>query len=286
MRVEWLQLAVEVVEQSAPDLAVLLDVSEADAGWGLIKLLKWGLGRVPQGEYPSLHDLVQGPMAARLIARAAGHDGDPDRYIEAVESLAHPILQRMPDGVRFRGMKRYDVILDGELQRSEKAKKAADARWARVRERGATAAEHAPSNAQASTEHQPGNAPRCLDGDGDGDSDPKEKPPPPRAAAKLVVVGQKKPIAVDDLTPSQLSWWSQIQRGRRNARLLNENNPPPDFPRWCAEIDSCGVAAVQLEHALALYLRDQHFEDRKWPTAVFITPGVWRQRLPYAWEAG
>lgn len=87
---------------------------------------------------------------------------------------------------------------------------------------------------------------------------------------------------MNDLTPAQLARWRLIQRARERAELLHEGDPPSGFREWSDELDAEGVEDFEIEHALVLYLRDKHFCDRLWPTAVFITPGVFRQRLPKA----
>jgi hypothetical protein len=94
----------------------------------------------------------------------------------------------------------------------------------------------------------------------------------------LVVVG--KTFAVDQLTPDQRERWDHVQRCRLDRGLLAEVDPPTDFADWCAELDAEHVDPPRLGHVLALFYRDQHFADRKWPTGVLIQPGVWRQRLP------
>lgn len=104
-------------------------------------------------------------------------------------------------------------------------------------------------------------------------------PPPPPRAPKLVVVA-KKPLAPEQLTPSQRETWEFIQRGRTYFGHPAETGVPPDFPDWSDRLDAERVTPAQVDHALALYLRDEHFRDRLWPTAVFITDGVFRSRLP------
>lgn len=110
MRLPYLQVTTELIEQIAPDLAVEFNLSEAEVGWGLIKLLKYVLGRCPDHEPPSKNDVIPGPTAARLIARGAGYQGDPDEYVRALELVQpKPLVERVPGGIRFRGLKRYDA---------------------------------------------------------------------------------------------------------------------------------------------------------------------------------
>lgn len=110
MRLPYLQVAMEVMEQSAPDVAVVLGVDEAKVGWGLLKLFRWALGRCPDDKPPSASDVVKGPAAAKLIAVAARFDGDPDAFVDALASTSpDPLLERRPDGIRVCGLNRYDA---------------------------------------------------------------------------------------------------------------------------------------------------------------------------------
>lgn len=89
-----------------------------------------------------------------------------------------------------------------------------------------------------------------------------------------------KVLTADDLKPAHRERWEHIQRVRRKLELLAETSPPPGFEAFCDELDAEGIDPPRFGHVLALYSRDQHFADRRWPTAVLIQPGVWRQRLP------
>lgn len=110
MRPPYLQIAVELVEQVAPDIAVQLDLEEAPVGWGILKLYRWALGRCPENKPPSASALVSGPHAAKLVARAAGLPVElADAFVEAGEASSPPILQRVAGGIRIRGMGRYDA---------------------------------------------------------------------------------------------------------------------------------------------------------------------------------
>jgi hypothetical protein len=109
MRLPYLQVAMEVMELAAPDLAVELDRPEGELGWGLLKVFKWALGRCPDNAPPSWNDVVKGPAAARLIAAAAGYGGDPDAYVGALCSVSpDPLLERVEGGIRICGLNRYD----------------------------------------------------------------------------------------------------------------------------------------------------------------------------------
>lgn len=267
MRLPWEQLAMEVIEVSAPELAAKLEITEAEAGWGIILAIKWALARCPDHQPPSANAVVKGSTAARQIARAAGFKGDPDAYVQAACSLAFPTLELVPDGVRFRGLDRYDAAWSDRNREAWKAWKAAHPE------------KYPPGGPPPEPRRDSaGDPPELRRSDPDPDADAETPPPPPRPAPKLVVVGKK--LTVTGLSPPARARWEQIQQGRRNVGLLAETEPPSGFPAWSDELDVQGVDPPRLEHALALYLRDPDFKPKLWPTAVFITPGVFGKRLP------
>jgi hypothetical protein len=132
MRLPWQQIAMEVIEVSAPELGDKLypelkpeleaalqricaawgtspdKMRTALAGWGVVEAIKWGLARCPDHQPPSANAVVKGPTAARQVARAAGYGLDPNTYVEAAAGLAYPTVETVPEGVRFRGLNRYD----------------------------------------------------------------------------------------------------------------------------------------------------------------------------------
>jgi hypothetical protein len=109
MRLPYLQLEVEIIEQLAPDLAVELGITEAEAGWGVVCLFKWALGRCSDDLPPSAQSVVSGPHAAELVTKSARFRGDPGAFTEACSRTKPAILEILADGIRIRGMKRYDA---------------------------------------------------------------------------------------------------------------------------------------------------------------------------------
>lgn len=272
MRLPWEKLAMEFIEVSAPELGMKLhperddDEAEALAGWGGVHLIKWALAQCPDHQPPSANDVVRGPFAARQIARAAKYKGEPDDYVKHAVSLRYPTLELVPDGIRVRGLDRYDTAW-GERNKAE---------WA------AWKLAHPDRGSEKLPRTSPG-LPRDLPSpDTDAESDTEEKPPPPRPP-KLVVVGKgRKALKVDDLTPHQRALWERIQRGRANVGLLRETSPPAAFPDFCDLPAVDELKPAQLEHAIALYLRDADFKAKLWPTAVLISPNVWNPRVQQA----
>ncbi len=104
-----MQIAMEVLEVSAPELSVELAISEAEAGWMLMKLIPWALARCPDHLPPSESDVVEGASAARKVAKAVGWVGDADELVAALERLRYAPVERVPGGIRIRGLDRYDA---------------------------------------------------------------------------------------------------------------------------------------------------------------------------------
>jgi len=170
MRLPWEQIAMEVIEVSAPELAAKLDISEAEAGWGLVVLVKWALARCRDDQPPSANDVVIGSSAARQIARAAGFRGQPDVYVKAAASLSYPVLEVLPDGVRIRGLDRYDAAWGDRNEAAWKAWKAKH-----PEKYGSPTATRRRSSGGSPAEIRP------SDPDADADADPKTPPLPPSA---------------------------------------------------------------------------------------------------------
>jgi hypothetical protein len=109
LRLPYAQVAMEILEVSAAEMSIELGMSEAEAGWAMVRLIPWALARCPDHEPPSESDVVVGPNAAKLIARAVGYQGDAEAFVDAGERLRYPIFERLACGVRIRGLDRYDA---------------------------------------------------------------------------------------------------------------------------------------------------------------------------------
>lgn len=185
MRLPFLQVAMEVLELHAPELAITLKWSEGCAFIGLVRMFNWGLARVPHGELPSKHDVVKGPNAARLVARAAGWKRSPDFFVDACCELPEPPLERVEGGIRLCGLgARYDAALESAKTRSEHARAAAEARWGKTPAPVAAPAELPPSMPAAPVEHPVGIAqPMPVDAKTQTQTQTHEKQLPPPVAA-------------------------------------------------------------------------------------------------------
>jgi hypothetical protein len=275
MRKRYIQVDDELLAEFASDLSVHLGCNELEAIGHTNLVISWALNRCPKDRPPSASATHEGPLIEKLIARACRYQGDPATFVDAYVQVRPAMLERLPGGIRFKGLDRYDGLWAKNYPAAAKAWRAAHPEWKPTRaadDEDRPATERFPNGSRGQSS--------ALDPDPDPDPDreSERKPPPPRRP-KLVVVG-KKTLKVEDLTPDQRAKWERVQLGRDHKDLLRETDPPAAFPSWCAEVDELGLVEPQWVHALTLYLRDEHFSDRRWPTAVFITPGVWRQRLP------
>lgn len=219
MRLPYLQIAMEVIEQAAPDLAVALDWTEEAAGWGLVRLFRWGLARCPDHQPPSAGAVVEGPLAARLIANAAGWKGDPEAFVAALEHVRpEALVERVEGGIRLCGLSRYDAAW-GKSHPEE---------WRAWRAKPTT-----PAPAPVPERIRNGSGP---------------KPEQNRAGMAPVSEPQTQTQTQTHAQPISNSaregaagWWGWAQEARAKAfpNAMPET-PPPDFLAWWGK--ACAVA--------------------------------------------
>lgn len=240
MRLPFIQIDMEIVELAAQDLSVLLNITEAEAGWSIVKGIKWALARCPDDAPPSQHDTIKGPSADALVARACGFAGPPAAWVDACTSISHPVLERTADGVRFRGLKRYDRAWEKNLRRRKP--------------------EPVPvtGNIGAGNRQHAGNKPATL-APPDADADAEEETTTPETDPGLVLVGVAEKTQADRLqevwnqtAPACLPRWlksSHSRKRRVRARLTEE----PNLEVWRAAIASLAHSPFHLGE-----------NDRKW----------------------
>lgn len=281
MRLPYLQLANDLIEHAA-DLAVELDVPEEKAGWGLVKLIAWALSRCPDDAPPSHNDVVTGPSAAKLIARAAGFPvADADRFVTACEQLQpKPILERVPGGIRVRGLDRYDQAWGKNHPEL----------WRELRR---TRNETGPKPERVRTET--GAPDQDPDPDPDPDQEVDSKPPPTPSApvgalaavveASVVepdVTGIPRTVrrpAVEWRVHTEAGCWEMLQLERELRGLEREARRPAKFSAWFARaLSDAGPEAIQ--EIFRAWLDDPHVQKATRPVAAFIG-GTWEAR----WQA-
>lgn len=293
MRKRYIQVDDELLAEFASDLSVHLGSNVLEAIGHTNLLISWALNRCPKDRPPSASAVHTEPLVEKLIARACQYGGDPKAFIDAYCCVRPAMLERpAAGGVRFKGLRRYDVLWKKNYPEAAKAWKAAHPEW---QLRAEPEDEDEPPGDRSETGRFPnGNRGESdpLDPDLDPDRDVdvqtetrERKPPPPRQPPKLVVVGKRRSVKPEELAPAARARWLRIQATRATKMhhghpLLPETHAPSGFEAWSDQLDAQGVVDVQWVHAHALYLRDADFADRLWPTGVFITEGVFRQRLP------
>lgn len=82
-------------------------------------------------------------------------------------------------------------------------------------------------------------------------------------------------VAVDD---GDEYLWRSVCFRRDEDKLPRELSQPRAWKAFVVAAVAEGFTLRQLELAHAVFLRDLDFERAGWPTAVFITPNVWRCR--------
>lgn len=300
MRLPYIQIAMEVIEQAAPDVSVELDADEATVGWGLVKMIRWALGRCREDLPPSASSVVSGPAAARQIARAAGWMGDPDAWVDATARVQpSPLLERVDGGIRIRGLDRYDPAWG----------KSNPDRWAQWKadhpDRYGSKADPKSGRNRAGTETEP-NSNRADPGlqtqtQTQTKKQKKKKPPPPTpsadssaaapadAPAAVVVEREVYRRTVDGLSrlehepavdwqPTPAGCWEMVQLHRELRGLPREGSQPKGFTAWASRaLAQAGPDGV--EETLLGYLADETIRAPGYPTAVFIG-GIWGARAP------
>lgn len=233
MRQPWYQLTDELIEE-APELAIRLGISEAEAGWGIVRMIQGFLKRCPDGVPPSASARIRaetGPVAARICAELARFRGDSEAWVACCEQLPVPILEvsgAHREVIRLRGADRYDPLW-GKSHPEEWAE------WKRKhskpngkptgpkpgRNRAGTGPEPSqtrPGTVADSARERAKTGPQDVDRDQDRDLEPpppSPSAPPPCPPALSLVPGVVVGVATWESPPSAL--W---------ARLRDEHHHP------------------------------------------------------------
>jgi hypothetical protein len=262
MRLPYQQIAMEVIELVAPELAITLDWTEEGAGWGIILLHKWALARCPDDLPPSSSDIVRGPNAAKLIARAARFTGDPDAFVAACVAASPAILERVEGGIRVRGLSRYDAAWGKSNPR----------KWAELRDR-----------------HEPEATPPRVRTDSDPVPErfrPESVPEPGRQTQIQTQIQIQKEAAAAAAADQFQSEFHKLR-----TEVLGDT-VPADRPLKTKQVRRLQLVAAEhradvLQVAAKAYFRDRHWrsQDPPCPLAGFIHPDQLPQFLSKAARA-
>jgi hypothetical protein len=274
MHLPYYQLTNEVIDLAAPEIAIRLDAEDVAILGGLVKLIKWALNRCPDHLPPSASDIVEGSFAPKLVARAAGWKGDPDEFVDACAGATPSLLERVEGGIRIRGLDRYDAAWGKSHADEWKAWK--DARRAEsAPEPGRNRDESEPvptlqtknqKQIQKQTQIQKLPPPP-----------PEVPPPPPAPTAEQSGGGGGDQDPVGQKPPSESELWETIQVDRERTGLQRESRKPKDWLTWFpTALERFGF--LRIWEAYVAYRHDDDFRRKGWPTAIFVTPGVFEVR--------
>lgn len=119
MRFPWLQVGADVISAKAGDLGVLLGCSRREAMGLLVDLWAWVLTRSPDDVPPDgiVRDSRTGTGAVPATERAVFWAGPEGMLVTALEELG--FVERLPDGLRFRGAERYAATWEKNRRRKQ-----------------------------------------------------------------------------------------------------------------------------------------------------------------------
>lgn len=122
-----------------------------------------------------------------------------------------------------------------------------------------------------------------------------------REAVKKVAKPSKLEVVKSMLPPSEeaLKWWGWAMEQRARDQYKKDYDPmwpgaverrgspsdeapPKSFAKWFEDRAAEGVSGDQLAWAWMRYLGDEHFTSRHHPLPVFMTEGVFRDRIARA----
>lgn len=267
MHLPWTQVANEVIDLAAPQLASALDwhedleVAEALALRGLLRFIRWAVSQCPTDRPPSASALIQGPGAARLIALQMRYRGDPEHLVGALAAIIpSPIVTREAGGIRINGLDRYDTAWRKNFKDEAKV-------WD---ERNAKPPP--PVRVPDGKRTEAVRNPAVQTSDADVRRRDVEKPPPAGDPAPNVVhLHAQQPEEEEEST-----FWEFTQQEREKLERTREKKPE-GFDAW-ARTAEAEVGPRRLSAAYSRFLLDDDFERRGWPMPVFMSPKVWRQR--------
>ncbi|HYM95803.1 MAG TPA: hypothetical protein VET26_00745 [Candidatus Sulfotelmatobacter sp.] len=253
---DWIESA------AASDMADALGLDTDTLIGKVARVWAWSLDNAaPKG-------FVGGLNPTRAVEEAAHWTGKRGAFVKAAIRYGG-ILKQVEDRFLFRGWeKRYGAIL-------EKA-----AKWAEVkRNQRKTKDVHQDVSLDVQQDRQ-------QDGKrSDQDQDLKEDlPPPPTPSAEQPVVVVEDQSGRNHDCTTATGFWAAVSVLRTENRLPRELEPP-SWSAWYARAAG-DVGPELLLEAYVAFRRDEHFRDRGWPTAIFMSDGVWRPRArPSAQEA-
>lgn len=261
MGLPWIQVATEVIEHAAPELSIVLDWNEDSALAGLVRMFRWAIDRCPEDRPPSAGDVVKGKQAARLLAQAARFKGDPEAFVAACEQVwPEPLLERTSEGIRVRGLARYDATW-------RKANPTKAMSW-----RDGDGSPGKPLRNRSETAPIPsGKAPVCQ---AEIETETKTE----RLPSEVVAAAKNLPRTVEPPTTPPEDWTGEdferwCQSRRQAAGLIPEKHHPHRglASWWSAATMTPGVTVAALKAAFLAFGSDPFWEKQGFPFRAFLS---------------
>lgn len=258
MGLPWIQVAAEVIEHAAPELAVALDWNEDSALAGLVRMFRWAADRCPDDRPPSASDVVKGPYAGKLLAKVMRWEGAPLALMRALEEVSpEPIIERLEDGISFRirGLDRYDAAW----------RKANPAKWMEWRNRNGLPAEPEQNAGQTVAVQAP-----KIEIEIESKKLPSEAVAAP-AVEKLPRVVEPPDTPPETWVGEEFERWAQSRR--QAAGLIPEKRlKPPVISGWfSAATMTPGVTVAALKAGFLAFGADPFWEKQGYPLRAFMS---------------
>ncbi len=258
MHLPFMQVANEVIDSVAIEVAAETKCSPGDAFLGVVKMQRWALARCKETAPPSAQATIHGPEAARKITMAAGLQCAPEAFTRACANAQPAVLEELSDGFRFRGLDRYDAAWRKNHKDAAAAWDAAHPETARKPpgrrpESGAEPERHRQTHMQTQTQTLPTEA---VEG------------PAPLGATITPPEGDPESWLGTD-------FWSWAQARRIASGFLPEKKPHPSkLSGWWATARMMeGVTVNALREGFFRFGDDKHWEskDPPYPFAAFMS---------------
>lgn len=240
--------------------------------------------------------LTRDEVSARFEV-ASGKSLEPERL------CLIGILEKRDNLFRVRGMSRYFAPIRGRLSAREKGRAGGLASAKARAEKYGTSQPMAPepplesAQAPAQAPAQAGPKPARSSAEAGLEAETEAAPKPPEAAdighrtsVNKLPLPHENPVVVvvaDQNRPPEAAaelekLWAWMGDVRRELDISVEREPPGKLLDWLLARKAEGRTESEIGGAYVLFLRDEDFRAKGWPTAVFISDKIWPPRMRVA----
>lgn len=258
MRLPFLQVEADLLGAQGRVAAGMLRATPACVVGYVAFMRAYVLGQSRDGEVTGM---VRGTSAARVLALAAGYEGDPEVFVAALADPAVGLLEVHPDGILVRGMEPYEKARRKSEASKDRMRKSREAKLLR-----ATPA-HVPDKKKKESKTETEMKSPSL---------PSEGAAPLRADAPppLALVAQEQEKARRPASPTALGEFIDWARAETKPRLA------PDAPDNAAMAQHQRVRlgeAVKLhglealKAAFRLWMGSTYVQEKGYPMGLFAS---------------